>query len=70
MGLVYSRVVDKSHCGASVANIKVTDLFSYGAVLLAELLEVVVMALKAGCGGKATGTSVSWAMTKIHSFRA
>ena len=45
---VLGRVVDQSHCGASVGNTKITDfVFAYDAVIFVELLEVLVMALKA-----------------------
>ena len=42
------RVVNQSHNGASVGNIKITDLvFADDAVIFAESMEILVMALKA-----------------------
>ena len=47
MDWVLDRVVDQSHCGASVGNTKITDLvFADDAVILAESLEVLVLALE------------------------
>ena len=47
MDWVLGTVVDQSHCGASVGNTKITDLvFVDDAVIFAELLEVLVVALK------------------------
>ena len=38
------RVVDQSHCGASVSNTKITDLvFADNAIIFTESLEVLVM---------------------------
>ena len=43
---VLVRFVKQSHCGASVGNIEITDLvFAYDAVIFAQSLEVLVMAL-------------------------
>ena len=48
MGWVPGRVVDQSHCGASVGNTKITDLvFANDAVIFTESLKVLVMALEA-----------------------
>ena len=48
MDLVLGRVVDQSHCGASVSNTKITDLvFADDAVIFAESLKVLVMDLEA-----------------------
>ena len=48
MDWVLGRVVDQSHCGASVSNKKITDLvFADDAVIFAQSLEVLVMALEA-----------------------
>ena len=48
MDWVLGRVVDQSHCGASVGNTKITDLvFADDAVIFTEWQEVLVMALEA-----------------------
>ena len=48
MDWVLGRVVDQSHCGASVGNIKITDfVFANDAMIFAESLEVLMMALEA-----------------------
>ena len=58
MDSILGRVVDQSHCGASVGNTKITDLvFADDAVIFAESLNVLVMALEAARGGEAFGTS-------------
>ena len=45
---VLGRVVEQSHCGASVGNSKITDLvFADDAAIFAESLEVLVKALEA-----------------------
>ena len=44
MDWVLGRVVEESHCGASVDNTKVTDLvFADDAAIFAESVEVLVM---------------------------
>ena len=56
---VLDRVVDQSHCGASVGNTEITDLiFADDAGIFAELLKVLVVALEAlhEEGGEALGT--------------
>ena len=48
MGWVLGRVVDQSHCGASVGNSKITDfVFADEAVVFGESLEILVMPLEA-----------------------
>ena len=48
MDWVLGRIMDQSHCGASVDNTKITDfVFADNAVIFAESLEVLVMALEA-----------------------
>ena len=48
MDWVLGRVVEQSHCGASVDNTEITDLvFADDAAIFAESLEVLVMALEA-----------------------
>ena len=47
-GLDLGRVVEESHCGASVGNTKITDLvFADDTAIFAESLEVLVRVLKA-----------------------
>ena len=48
MDWVLGRVVEQSHCGASVSNNGITDLiFADDAVIIAESLEVLVIAREA-----------------------
>ncbi|KAG0718504.1 Troponin T [Chionoecetes opilio] len=63
-----SNVVDQSDCGASVGNTKITDLvFADDAVIFAESLEVLVMALEAlHEEAKPLGLEVSWLKTKVQ----
>ena len=70
MDWVLDRVVDQSHCGASVGNTKITDLvFADDAVILAESLEVLVLALEAlHEDAKPLGLQVSWPKTKVQVF--
>ncbi|KAG0707868.1 hypothetical protein GWK47_024109 [Chionoecetes opilio] len=62
MDWVLDKVVDQSDCGASVGNTKFTDLvFADDAVIFAEYLEVLVMALEAlHEEAKPLGLEVSW----------
>lgn len=64
-------MVDQSHCGASIGNTGVTDfVFADDAVILAESLKVLVMALEAlHEETKPLGDQVSWAKTKVQVFR-
>ena len=70
MDWVLGKVADQSHCGASVGNSKVTDLvFADDAVILAESLEVLVMALEVlHEEAKPLGLEVSWTKTKVQAF--
>ena len=69
MDWVLGRVVEKSHCGASVGNTEITDLvFADDAAIFAESLEVLVMALEALHEMKPLGLKVSWAKTKVQLF--
>ena len=48
MDWVLGRVVDQSHCEASVSNTQITDLvFADDALIFVESLEVLVIALEA-----------------------
>ncbi|KAG0707250.1 Reticulon-4 receptor [Chionoecetes opilio] len=62
------EVVVQSDCGASVGNTKITDLvFADDAVIFAESLEVLVMALEAlHEEAKPLGLEVSWLKTKVQ----
>ncbi|KAG0703014.1 E3 ubiquitin-protein ligase Bre1 [Chionoecetes opilio] len=68
MDWVLDKVVDQSDCGASVGNTKITDLvFADDAVIFAESLEVLVMALEAlHEEAKPLGLEVSWLKTKVQ----
>ncbi|KAG0726291.1 Ubiquitin carboxyl-terminal hydrolase 30 [Chionoecetes opilio] len=70
MDWVLDKVVDQSDCGASVGNTKITDLvFADDAVIFAESLEVLVMALEAlHEEAKPLGLKVSWLKTKVQVF--
>ncbi|KAG0730425.1 2-hydroxyacylsphingosine 1-beta-galactosyltransferase [Chionoecetes opilio] len=70
MDWVLDKVVDQSDCGASVGNTKITDLvFADDAVIFAESLEVLVMALEAlHEEAKPLGLAVSWLKTKVQVF--
>ncbi|KAG0711023.1 Iron-sulfur protein NUBPL [Chionoecetes opilio] len=70
MDWVLDKVVDQSDCGASVGNTKITDLvFADDAVIFAESLEVLVMALEAlHEEAKPLGLVVSWLKTKVQVF--
>ena len=58
MDWVLGRVVDQSHCGASVGNTKITDLvFADDAVIFAESLEVLVRFGEVPHGDEAFRTS-------------
>ena len=57
MDWVLGRVVEQSHCGASVGNTEITDLiFADDAAIFAESLAVLVMARGTARGGEALGT--------------
>ncbi|KAG0725747.1 hypothetical protein GWK47_037994 [Chionoecetes opilio] len=66
--LTAHHVVDQSDCGASVGNTKITDLvFADDAVIFAESLEVLVMALEVlHEEAKPLGLEVSWLKTKVQ----
>ena len=70
MDWVLGKVADRSLCGASVGNTKVSDLdFADDAVLLAESLDVLVMALEVlDEEAKPLGLKVSWTKTKVQAF--
>ncbi|KAG0722631.1 Retrovirus-related Pol polyprotein from type-1 retrotransposable element R2 [Chionoecetes opilio] len=70
MNWVLDKVVDQSDCGSSLGNTKITDLvFADDAVIFAESLEVLVIALEA-LHEEATplGLEVSWLKTKVQVF--
>ncbi|KAG0714937.1 hypothetical protein GWK47_013121 [Chionoecetes opilio] len=69
MDWVLGKVVDQSDCGAtSLGNTKITDLvFADDAVIFAESLEILVMALEAlHEEAKPLGLKVSWLKTNVQ----
>ena len=70
MDWVLGKVVDQSHCGASVGNNKISDLVSDDdAIILAVSIEVLVMAFEAlHEETKPLGLYVSWPKTKVQVF--
>ncbi|KAG0720918.1 hypothetical protein GWK47_047474 [Chionoecetes opilio] len=64
----FDSVHHQSDCGASVGNTKITDLvFADDAIICAESLEVLVMALEAlHEEAKPLGLEVSWLKTKVQ----
>ncbi|XP_045135735.1 cytochrome c oxidase assembly protein COX18, mitochondrial-like isoform X2 [Portunus trituberculatus] len=70
MDWVLGRVVDQSHCGASASNTEITNyVFVDDAVIFAESLEVLVMALEALHEEvMPLELQVSWPKTKIQIF--
>ncbi|KAG0717684.1 hypothetical protein GWK47_053901 [Chionoecetes opilio] len=71
MDWVLDKVVDQSDCGTSLGNTKITDadVFTDDAVIIAESLEVLVMALKAlHEEAKPLGLYVFWLKTKVPVF--
>ena len=67
---VLGRSVEGSSCGTSIGNFKLTDLdFADDAVIFAETLEVLELALEAlHEETKPLGLKVSWTKTKIQDF--
>ncbi|KAG0723435.1 hypothetical protein GWK47_042757 [Chionoecetes opilio] len=67
---VHACAVDKSDCGASIGNTKITDfVVTEVAVIFAESLEVLVMALEAlHEETKPLGLKVTWLMTKVQAL--
>ena len=70
MDWILGKAVDQSLCGASVGNTKITDLvFADDAVILAESLDVLAMALEVlHEEAKPLGLRVSWTKTKVQAF--
>ena len=70
MDQVLGRIVDQNHCGASIGNTKITDLvIANDAVIFAESLEVLVIALKARHKeAKSLGLQVICPKTKVQVF--
>ena len=67
---ILGRIVDQSHCRASVGNSNITDLvFADDAVIFAKSLEVLVMALKALLEeATSLGLQVSSSKIKVQVF--
>ena len=70
MDWVLGGAVGRSRCGADIGNTRITDLdFADDAVIFAESLEVLVLALEAlHEEAKPLGLKVSWIKTKIQVF--
>ena len=70
MDWMLGRATVKSHCGATLGNVKVTDLdFTDDVAILSESLETLVVALDAFSNeAKPLGLEVSWTKTKIQDF--
>ena len=70
MDWILGRATVQSHCGATLGNIKVTDLdFADAVAILSESLETLVVALNAFSNElKPLGLEVSWTKTKIQDF--
>ena len=70
MDWVLGRVVEQSHCEASVSNTDITHLvFADDAAVFTESLEILVMALEALHEEvKPLGLKVSWAKTRVEVF--
>ncbi|XP_069981083.1 uncharacterized protein [Penaeus vannamei] len=67
---IMGRTTSQSRCGATLGNIKVTDLdFADDVTILSESLEPLVVALDAFSNeAKPLGLQVSWTKTKIQDF--
>lgn len=70
MEWIMGRAVTQSQCGATLGDIKVTDLdFADDVAILSDSLETLVAALDAfSKEGKPLGLKVSWTKTKIQDF--
>ena len=70
MDWILGRTVNRSHCGASVGDVKITDLdFADDAVIFAESLEVLALTLEVlREEAEPLGLKVSWAKTKVQAF--
>ena len=70
MDWILGRATVQSHCGATLGNIKVTDLdFADDVAILSESLETLVAALDAFSNeAKPLGLEVSWTKTKVQEF--
>ncbi|KAG0714118.1 hypothetical protein GWK47_014747 [Chionoecetes opilio] len=70
MDWVLGKAVDQSDCGESLGNTKITDLvFADDAVIFAESLEILVMALEAlHEEAQPLRFEVSWLKTKVQAL--
>ena len=70
MDWILWRISERSSCGASFGNVKISDLdFAYEAVILAETLDILLGALEVlSEESEATGLRVSWVKTEIKAF--
>ena len=66
---ILGRMPERSSCGASFGNVKISDLdFKDDAVILAETLDILMGALKVLNESDPLGLWVSWVKTKIQAF--
>ena len=70
MDLILGRMSERSSCGASFGNVKISDLdFADDANIFAETLEILLGALKVlNEESESLGLRVSWVKTKIQAF--
>ncbi len=70
MDWIMGRISERSSCGASVGNVKISDLdFADDAVIFAETLDILLGALEVlNEESEPLGLRVSWVKTKIQAF--
>ena len=70
MDWILGRMSERSSCGASFRNVKISDLYlADDAVIFAEMLDILVGALKAlDEESEPLGLRVSWVKTKTQAF--
>ena len=70
MDWILGRISERSSCGASFVNVKISDLdFTDDAVIFAETLEIILGALEVlNEQSEPLGLRVSWVKTKIQAF--
>ena len=70
MDWILRRMLERSRCGVSFGNVKISDLdFADDAVIFAESLEILLGALEVlNDDSEPLGLRVSWVKTKIQAF--
>ena len=70
MDWILGRMSERSSCGASFGNVKISDLdFADDAVIFAETLDILVWALGVlNVESEPLGLRISWVKTKIQAF--